>query len=338
MAAMSQEPLHFTRRPHRDGDDTALLDLLIAAFGRWPKVEIQCEPIDHLRWKTAAPASADLHRITEVDGQIASSVFCWIQQVKLRDGAARNIQGTDRVVHPAFQERGLAEAITRWRRRHMDEQPCEFQFSVRSGHPALQRIAKRFDDAITLGNPIQVLEFPQEKVAASIRASLSMPGIIRSVACFDDRCDAFFARAAEPFDFIIERSQEYMNWRYADPRAGLFSIRFAEEGSELRGYAVVRRSHGRGYIADLLALPGRLDIAAALLDDALSLLAAADVSTIDCWLPFHHPYRPLLLERGFLLKRELGFDIYLHNPALDIRYLADQDTPVHVSAGDTDLV
>jgi hypothetical protein len=34
-------PLQFTRRPHREGDDVALLQLLRAAFGEWPNVEIQ---------------------------------------------------------------------------------------------------------------------------------------------------------------------------------------------------------------------------------------------------------------------------------------------------------
>jgi hypothetical protein len=54
-AATPQPPtrLNFSRRPHRAGDDLALLGLLVAAFGRWPKVEIQVGPLGTPRWKLA---------------------------------------------------------------------------------------------------------------------------------------------------------------------------------------------------------------------------------------------------------------------------------------------
>ena len=158
---MSDAPLTFSRRPHREGDDVLLLDLLIAAFGQWPKVEIQCDPIDHLRWKLSnTPEAPGLHRITEVDGQPASSVFCWVQSVKLRDRLYRNIQGTDRVVRPEVQRRGLAGAINEWRRQHREDQPCDFQFGPRSGHPALLHMQERLGESITIGNRVRVLTLP----------------------------------------------------------------------------------------------------------------------------------------------------------------------------------
>jgi hypothetical protein len=339
--------LTFSRRPHRAGDDAALLELLRAAFGRWPKVEIQVDAIDHLRWKlSSTPDSPGLHRITEVDGEIASSVFCWVQRVKVRDRLLRNIQGTDRAVHPDLQRRGLAEEITRWRREHPDDQACDFQFGPRSGHPAMLRMfdqARQTRRTVTIANRIRVLTLAcRDGNGAPIERPTRPPSTIdwsiRTIDRFDDRIDTFWQRAAAPFDFIVERTADYLNWRYADPRAGIFAIRVAEQGNELLGYSVLRLSHDRGYIADLLALPDRLDVAASLFDDAIAHFDGVPVARIDCWLPVRHPYQPLARERGFVDKRVVDIDCYIHNPALDLSFLADPSVAIHLSAGDTDLV
>ena len=345
---MSDSPLTFSRRAHRTGDDVLLLDLLVAGFGKWPKVEIQCDPIDHLRWKLSnTPEAPGLHRITEVDGKPAASVFCWIQNVKLRDTLYRNIQGVDHVAHPDFQRRGLVAARTEWRRNNPDDQPCDFQFGPLSGHPALVHMHQRAEQAGTslgIGNRIRVLTLPLRDDAGARIEQAAPPApsasacTIRAVDRFDDRIDDFWQRAAAPYDFIVERTKDYMNWRYADPRAGLFSIHLAEHDGELLGYSTLRVSHERGYIADLLTLPGRLDVAAALVEDAVLTLAALAVSRIDWWVNVRHPYQQLVRARGFVDKRVVDLSCFPHNPALDLSFLTDPAVPVHISAGDTDLV
>jgi hypothetical protein len=343
---MPNSPIAFSRRPHREGDDVLLLDLLRAGFGTWPKVEIQCEPIDHLRWKCSnKPESPGLHRITEVDGQAVSSVFCWVQQVKVGDRWLRNIQGTDRVVHPGFQRRGMGEAITRWRSEHPDDQPCDFQFGPRSGHPAMIRLSERAKQrarSFELGNRIRVLTLPLvddagEPVDPPLAAS-AIGGEIRAVERFDSRMDTFSERASHPYQFFVERGSTHLNWRYADPRAGRFAIRYAEQDGALVGFSVLRISFDRGYIADLLALPDRLDVAAALLDEAIAHLAATHVRRIDWWVNVRHPYQQLARERGFFDKRVVDISCFPHNPALDLSFLTDPSVPAHIAAGDTDLV
>lgn len=337
------------------GTDAALLHLLLVAFGRWPAVEIQVDPIEHLRWKASGlEDSAQLHRITEVDGRIASSVFCIVQRIKVRDGEARSILATDRCVHPDFQRRGLAQAIGRWRRKHPDEQPCDIQFGVQSPHPALQRIRKRVSSGVyDIANELQAMSLalrprPGEDAgdtqqasdpprAAAARAAVSWD--IVAAERFDKRIDDFWRRAAQPFDFIVVRTEAYMNWRYADPRAGRFAIRLAEEDDELLGYAVLRISHGKGYIADMLALPGRLDVVRSLIDDAVPQLWELGAFRVDCWLPAVHPYQTPLREAGFTFrKRPAELDVNLREMDIDVEFLAEPDAAIHVVAGDTDLV
>ncbi len=56
----------------------------------------------------------------------------------------------------------------------------------------------------------------------------------------------------------------------------------------------------RGYVADLLVLPGRLDVADALIDDGLQTLEAAGVAVVQCAIPARHPYDPLLRAHGLV--------------------------------------
>jgi len=340
-------PPAFTRRAHRAGDDRLLLELLLLGFGTWPKVEVQCDPIDHLRWKLSNTAEAPgIHRITEVDGKPAASVFCWIQNVKIRDRLYRNIQGVDHVAHPEFQGRGLVAARTEWRRNNPDDQPCDFQFGPLSGHPAMVHMRQRAQQAGTslgIGNRVRVLTLPLlDDAGARVEQALLSPEpcdfTIRVAESFDDRIDDFWLTGAEPYDFIVERTKDYMNWRYADPRAGLFSIHLAERDGELLGYSTLRLSHERGYIADLLTLPDCLDVAEVLLEDAVVTLAALAVTRIDWWIPLRHPYQQLARARGFVDKRIVDIGLFPHNPALDLTFLADPSVPVHFAAGDTDLV
>ena len=41
----------WARRVFREGDEQGILELLTAAYGHWPGVDIDVEPLSHLRWK-----------------------------------------------------------------------------------------------------------------------------------------------------------------------------------------------------------------------------------------------------------------------------------------------
>jgi GNAT superfamily N-acetyltransferase len=340
--------IEFTRRPHREGEDAALLDLLNAAFGRWPAVEIQVDPVDHLRWKLSGiEDSAQLHRITEVEGHIASSTFCIVQNILVRGGSLRSIQASDSCVHPDYQRRGLAEAIRIWRRENPDEQPCDMQFGVQSPHPALQRIGRRMQKGTQpIANAIQSLARAPLQASEPPPSDSAVDWTIVPADRFDDRIDAFWMQAARPFDFIIARKREYLNWRYADPRAGIFAIRLAEQDGALLGYSVLRISNDKAFFADLLVLPGRLDVVRSLIADGLSYFrpsgtVRAGVSRIDCWLPARHPYNEALHDVGFAFRKHptiVQLAPRRKDVAAAVSFLADPYAAVHITAGDTDLV
>ena len=77
------------------------------------------------------------------------------------------------------------------------------------------------------------------------------------------------------------------------PVLGMGTARYAggrtPSGSdpEVVGYIVLKTSDQRGYIADLLALPGRLDVIRSLLEQSLQIFRQANVMAAICWLIRH---------------------------------------------------
>jgi hypothetical protein len=157
---------------------------------------------------------------------------------------------------------------------------------------------------------------------------------------FDNRIGGFFEEAARPFDFMIVRGKDYLNWRYCERAAGRFTVRAAEEQGKLLGYLVFKIAEGEGYIADLLALPGRVDVARSLVEDAHRLFREARVERVSCWMVRRHPYNRMLRRSGFVdSRRDVGFRI---NPISltesEIEFLTDANARIHLTHGDSDWV
>jgi hypothetical protein len=63
----------------------------------------------------------------------------------------------------------------------------------------------------------------------------SFEGEIVTLNRFDDRTDALWHEAKHQFDFAVERTQDYLNWRYADHRSDRFVVRVAVDGDRVLG-------------------------------------------------------------------------------------------------------
>jgi hypothetical protein len=165
-------------------------------------------------------------------------------------------------------------------------------------------------------------------------------GSIAALERFDERIGGFFEEAARPFDFIVVRSADYLHWRYCDPAAGRFTIRVAEQQGRLLGYLVFKIAEGEGYIADLLALPGRSDVVRSLVEDALRHFREAGVEQVTCWMVSRHPYNGILRRYGFLDSgKDVGFgcrEVSLDRSDLD--FLEDLRARIHLTHGDTDWI
>ena len=364
-----------TFRSMTGSDVNAVFDLLMASFGEdWPRMPLQVSPREHLEWKISAPElTADPPDVVEIDGRIVgyaggSSCAVWV-----RGRVERGLHGGDACIHPDYQARGL---LTPWREWQEAEKfpvrPPTWGIGEGSTHPRLKRSTERQGNRVLIANQVERLSLPLKMleplkrrvrsrrspaaraVAATAltagRAALArargrrprgMPvGLhARTVSSFDPRFDALWETARREWDYARVRDRRYLNWRYADPRAGVYRIRVVEDGEDLVGFIVTGSLGGETIVVDLLAVPGRPDAARALVADVSEQSRLAGEWQITVMMPWSHPYRDAFVRAGFIRSRRGGLMAFTRREGTPLAFLEhDPAARVHVSFGDYDHI
>ena len=106
---------------------------------------------------------------------------------------------------------------------------------------------------------------------------------VEPVQHFDGSFDRFFEKVAAGVSCVVEKDAAFLKWRYGpgSPQWPVTVLAVREAG-ELAGYAVLRGVSGGqdGYVFDLVTLPGRQDVARALLNESVRLFREAGVQII----------------------------------------------------------
>ncbi|MCH8850234.1 MAG: GNAT family N-acetyltransferase [Chloroflexi bacterium] len=207
------------RRYDDPADDPRLLQLLEEAFGGWPAGGA-ADAAAHLRWKLhSRPEATRSHVVAEIDGRIVGAVFYLVQEVKVGDRLLHARQGIDACISPGYRKRGVMAEIRRfsW---ELDVGSFDLQFGP-TGHRAVIRLDDR-EGAARFAEHVDVLRHPLER---SSPADDAQPGAgerlgwtIRVASRFDERIGEFWAEASQPFDFIVVRTKDYLNWRRTHSR------------------------------------------------------------------------------------------------------------------------
>ena len=348
-------------RRYRPGDEDGMLAVLRSAFRRWPYAEIDVPQVDHLRWKIANnPRALDLTWVVEDGDRIVGVYLGWLLDAKVGTERLVRWNGHDSSVLPEYQGKGVYGAL---RATHLAARRGLADFQTGSGsNPAVWQVWERETGVSWLASPVAEVYLPLRPIAAARREGVRrVPRLamqlahalwsrrrgsyhaqvvtVREVYEFDARFDALSQGAAEPFDVITDRSAAHLHWRY-DRRAGTYRILAAEDGDgALVGFASARLSYGRGYIADLLTMPGRTDAANALLHEAVSGLRDAGADDVTAWVGRRHPLWPAYRACGFSPNRDVPIKVArLRAEPEQLDPLFDPRAVVHLSLGDLDVV
>jgi hypothetical protein len=369
---MSEPIPELTVRNPIEADEVQMVELLSRAFHRWPQFEIPVPAIEHLRWKMRSdPVAGRHHWVGEIDDRIVVMLLRIIRRIRVRGRDCLARDGVDAAVDPRYQERGLYGSMVDESKKRPQHSEVDLSLSLTS-NPKLQGRNTR-QGSRRHANPIQALQRPyrpraivarrrtryRERIPAPLAAlRIELESILNrirhwpywspvepdwSIATlerFDERIEDFFDEAARPFDFLVVRSSDYMNWRYCEPAAGRFTIRVAEHEGRILGYLILKISEGNGYIADLLALPGRIDVVRFLVEDALRLSREARAEMVSCWVIARHPYNGLLRRYGFVDSgRDLGFvyNTFRLDPQA-LEFLEEATARIHLMQGDSDWI
>jgi len=132
---------------------------------------------------------------------------------------------------------------------------------------------------------------------------------IKEIKEFDPRITVFWEKIKDHYDFIVERTRDYLNWRYCDENGGSYFVIQAEEGDNVLGYSVLRvnrlrKDYANGFIVDLLSLPGRDDVIRELINYAIDFFIRDSVNIIHAWTLEDHLIEKIYLENGFFKRKE----------------------------------
>lgn len=327
---------NLTMRWSEPGDEPPLLQLFQDAYVRWPRVETAAAPLDHLLWKYEDIGVQSGRHALALDGDQIVGAIPLSTRTFLVDGQPMQAAtALDVAVREEYRQFGVYMEL-QWFSRGSYRNSVDLNFGYAGPHPGMARVREKLQNWKLMAHRIDVLSANVSRLPQPAAADVSIDIAER----LDEGIDAFCLEAMRPFRLGLLRNHRYLNWRYADPRGGGGTLLLARKGTQVLGVAALRLSNGTGYVAELLVLPGRDDVASVLASECLSRARAAGVEKARCWLPQLHPYRAAVVAAGFSRVKETRAFTYevLQASQAALAFLADPQAPVHLTVGDTDLV
>lgn len=359
-------------RPYQPGDEESIVKLLELVFGGWPHFDLKCTPLEHWKWKFGDnPLKMNTIVVGISNNRIIGCMHYIYQRIKIGKKSLLSGQGMDLAVHPDFRVRGVYLKMGELK----DELIAKDNVNIVYGATVNPIVIRRSNKLGWLRFPRPVLclvrihnfdlhlkmmskrarlkkyGYHLLKAVNRIRNILSRPPIVTSefqvkeINSFDDRIELFWNRIKDHYSFIVERSKEYLNWRYCDPRGGDYLVKQVEEEGHIIGYSVLRinkykEDYPRGYVVDLLTLPDRLDVADTLINDAVHYFDDLRVNIVYYCVVKNHLYERLFKRHEFLDSRT---DLYVSYNPIQVETEIDEfkTTPskqLHFQYGDTDAI
>ena len=127
---------------------------------------------------------------------------------------------------------------------------------------------------------------------------------VKETEVFDNRFDRLWERAVNNHKIRVQRTAQYLRWRYGQSPLGPYTVLIAEKGTsgELAGYVIVKMESRfgikMGLILDLLVLPEEMPAASAMVGKCLSLLEERGADAAGCLMLRHQPEIRCLQDNG----------------------------------------
>lgn len=272
----------FITRVYRIGDEKQIVNLLDTVFNGWPKFDLQCSKLDHWRWKYIdSPTKTHTTIVTEDNGKIIAVDNSVHKFIKVFDDTVKMGFGADTAIHPDYQGNKIYNKMNEFKK----EARSGIQSFWISGNPILIEWAKKrkrahfsetYRDFLWVDNiDLHIEQRGDSNSRAFLKKGyltayklknklnsekITEKHIIEDIEIFDKRFLDFWNKIKYDYDFIVEKTPNYLNWRYRDTRGGDYIIKVTTLKNSITGYIVLRinkynRDYNEGYIMELHGLP-----------------------------------------------------------------------------------
>jgi hypothetical protein len=324
-------------RPFSKGDENKIVKLLDEVFGGWPHIDIDLSPIKFWRWKYLKnPVHRSFISVALDGNKLVACHHNGVLKLKIMNDIVYGTAGQDLAVHPDYRGIGLSIKTGNCTKelRTKDGIPFSFFFTRNpilinryKTSKNLDNLRPRFPfDLVNLtwirDIKLHLSHIPMENEMV-IRLGVTSLSLwnkmthskvssnnieISEIVSFNLEVDKLLESIMGNFNFMMVRSAEYLNWKYAYPGLGDFRKFVARDKGIIVGYMVLRINlynpeYPVGYIVDLVTKEGRDDIISELIDRALLYFEEEDVNIVNFLTVKNRPDIKILKSYGFIDSR-----------------------------------
>jgi GNAT superfamily N-acetyltransferase len=352
-------------RLYKPGDEEGIVEVLKASFPEWRDTE---SPLDHWKWKYLDNPIGSHVVVADWKGKIVGVQHRLYVDIKI-DEKTLSSCGDDEAVHPEYRRKGIYKNMLPYTEALLIKNKIELNYGV-SIHEATVKMGDRVGYHLfpfQISHMLQVknvgMHFRMRPTNNNLAARLGFSSLkllnqikniprntkkepnfqVVDIFQFDERINFFWRSIRKDYNFIIEKNMEYLNWRYCDPRSNLkgrYFIKQVEQDGEILGFIVIetRRKGGysEGYIVDLLALPGRMDVARKLLEEACLFFRDSGINVVHYQVVKNHPYQVLFRRQGFIeVPSKLHFILKMFRDKEKMQIIKySKPSQIHLNYGD----
>jgi hypothetical protein len=297
-------------RLYREEDTEKIINILKRVFDYWRRYP---SPLDYWNWRyLETPIKKNIISLGLVNNEIVGCSHNNSLGIKLNDKTGFCYLIGSSAVLPEYQGKGVYIKI---RALHNEikakegsilnfwitENPILIESDKKQGYYPFPFKIKQLVNIKNIDLYFKTRKIKHSFVKKMVYKSLTQfnkhkPGItwsgtpnfrIEKVSYFPQSIDNFWNKIKDNYSFILERNQEYLNWRYCDVRGGDYSKLVAFSGDEIIGFIVTSEKQvgnsREGFIVDYLVLPEELMALRALFERSCDYLFSKGINRISCW-------------------------------------------------------
>jgi len=353
-----------------EGDEIHIVKLLNQIFKKWPVVDVD-SPLNHWIWKYRDNPIKTRNFLVALSGDEIIGVFGLLSNhLKIRDKIILCNSGVDVGIRQDYRGKGIYSTIRRSSYDLRSEggyvvsygvetNPILLESNMKGGDYRLFPFTARQDFKIfDIGLHYKMKNTNKKKKKTAFNMFSTYTSAqnwfrknngsnkdisITEIQSFDSRIDVFWSKIKNEHDFIFEKNQSYLNWRYFDPRGGKYLVKILEKDDEIIGYIVMstksKQEYPEGYIVELLTLSEYRNAKNMLIIDAINYFKQNKINNIKTVTVLKHSNEKTLKKHMFIKGQpiHLNYNINLNDETLMTLNPIVPDR-IHFSYGDYDFI
>jgi predicted acetyltransferase len=280
-------------RDYKRGDEHQIVTLFREVFGREMSLSFW-------KWRFVQnPFGQGITKLLFDDNKLVGHYAVIPMNVQVEDKPVKAVFSMTTMTHPNYAGQGIFTYLAEETYRACQEKGFLFVY----GFPNKNSY---FGFTHKLGWQGQGKMTILEKQLQPKEKKRTIGKAIKQTECFDNTVNLLWDRVKRDYTIIVERTQEFLNWRFVDnPDVSYVKYVVSSNSDHILGYAIlkvyIRQDMTIGHIVDMLSIAEK-EVVKILLEHSFNYFLERGIRYISCWIPKNCFYNSILEEEGFIRK------------------------------------